>query len=181
MNKGKEAWRKSYVIRRVSESENDYRWWRHTDTEPAEGYVVDTWTYSTPAYPRAKVVSNRQPPKLSMSRRKLRRRLYSAGFRGKKLKAAFNEIVASPQGADAVVSGLRYSFGWHEKAIQERLGNRGWKVLVKGYAGVFLIFDEFGYYAKPNVADLARSMQSISQNWQNGIIKLKSAFESIQN
>ena len=155
MKKAKEAWRKNYVVRIETETEKDYEWWRHTDKEPAEGFVENTYRYSVPAYPRPEIPSTRQPRMASMSRRKLRKRLYYAGYRGEKLKAAFAEIVAYHLGTANFIGGVRYAFGWCEQDIRERLGNRGWKVLTKGVSSMYLIFDEMGSLFGPDFFEFA--------------------------
>ena len=167
MKKAKEAWRKSYVVRIETETEKDYEWWRHTDKEPAEGFIENTYRYSVPAYPRPEIPGTRQPRMASMSRRKLRKRLYYAGYLGEKLKAAFAEITAFPMQTEEFVGGFRYAFGWHEEAIRSRLGNRGWKVLTKGFAAMFVVLDEFGALLNDGMADFVK--QSMSMNRKIGI------------
>lgn len=167
MKAAKASWRRHTVVRVVTETQNDYRWWRYQDTEPKEGYVVDTMTYTVPAYPLPEKPKTRNAPRTSLSRRKLRKRLYRAGFRGENLKDAFATIVGfavdcyrlASEGdafALAAMQGSRYPFGWSGKAIRERLGNRGWKALTKGIQPIFIALDEFGYYVTPQFQDFVQ-------------------------
>lgn len=171
MKAAKASWRKRSVVRVVTETQNDYRWWRYQDTEPKEGYVVDTTSYSVPAYPRPERPSTRQKPRTSLSRRKLRKRLYGTGFRGAKLKEVFSEIVGfeskihrlAGEGdttAIAAMQGHRYPFGWTKEAMRERLGNRGRKALTKGIRPTLVVLDEFGYYASRGLAELMTKARS---------------------
>ena len=171
MKTAKASWRKQAVVRVVTESQEDYRWWRYQDTEPKEGYVLDTITYSVPAYPRSMKPSARQAPRTSLSRGKLRKRLYGAGLRDTKLKEVFSEIVgfearnvrlASEGDTSAILAmqGHRYPFGWTKEAMRERLGNRVRKTLTKGIRPTFVVLDEFGYYASQGMAGLMAKASS---------------------
>ena len=172
MKAAKASWRKRSVVRVITETQNDHRWWRYQDTEPKEGYVVDTTSYSVSAYPRPESPSTRQKPRTSLSRRKLRKRLYGAGLRGSKLKEVFSEIVgfeskthrSAGEGdatAIAAVQGHRYPFGWTRQAMRERLGNRVRKALTKGIRPSLVLLDEFGYYASHGFAELMAKAPSL--------------------
>lgn len=175
MKIAKASWRKNTVVRIVTETQKDYRWWRYQDAEPEEGYVEDTYTYMVPAYPRPEKPKTRKEPRRSLSRTRLRERLYAAGFRGEGLKVAFAEIVgfearnisAAIEGdvtALSVMQGERFPFGWTRKAIRERFEYRGWKAVTKGIQGIFLVLDEFWYFASPRLSDLVNQARSFSKH-----------------
>lgn len=171
--KSKAFARKHTVVRYVTETQNDYRWWRYQESEPECGYVVDTTTYTVPAFPRSEKPKTRKEPRMRLSRRQLRKRLYGAGYRGDKLKACFAEIVgfearnfelASKGNEQAILAtqGLRYPFGWTMPSIREKLGNRGWKVLAKGIHPIMVVLDEWAYYAAPAMADFVEKARSFA-------------------
>ena len=165
--------RKHLVVRVITETQNDYRWWRYQASEPECGYVVDTTTYSVPAYPRPEKPKTRKEPRMRLSRRQLRKRLYGAGYRGDKFKAVFAEIVgfkaqnlelASQGNEQAILAsqGLLYPFDWNMPSIREKLGNRGRKVLAKGMRPLMIVVDEWAYYATQGMADFLEKARSIA-------------------
>lgn len=162
--------RKHTVMRVITETQNDYRWWRHQETEPECGYVVDTTTYTVPAYPHPEKPKTRKEPRMRISRGQLRKRLYYAGYRGNELKSVFTEITEfeaqnfalAAKGDDQALramQGMRYPFGWDEQSIREKLGNRGWKALTKGIKPLLVVLDEMGYYMNQGMVDfMAKAM-----------------------
>lgn len=166
--------RKHTVMRVITETQTDYRWWRYQDSEPECGYVVDTTTYSVPVYPRPEKLKTRKEPRMRISRRQLRKRLYYAGYRGSELNSVFAEITGfeaqnaalaakGDEQALRAMQGLRYPFGWNKQSIREKLGNRGWKALTKGIQPLLVVLDEMGYYMDQGMVDLVAKAMSFGR------------------
>lgn len=164
--------RKHSVMRLIKETQDDYRWWRYQDSEPECGYVVNTTTYSVPAYPFQEKPKTRRDIRTWLSRRQLRKRLYGAGYRNDELKTVFTEIIGlrtqnpglASMGDNHLASqGLIYPFGWNMTSIRKTFGNRGRKVLTKGIRPFMVFLDEFSYYAAPGMGTcgLVQKTQSV--------------------
>lgn len=135
------------VVRVTHHSVPDYAWWNYQDTEPAEGYVLDTWSVTELAYPRAKPPATRRTPRPSLSRTVLRRRLYQRHvpkaqwpeLLGKFSGMARNHVLGQPE--ERVALKREYGYAVH-RAVMRHVR-----------APFLVVLDEFAFYAQP-MADL---------------------------
>jgi hypothetical protein len=150
-SKRRAANRKDQVMRQVHETSKNYRWWLFQEDEPAEGYVVDRYSYWVPAYAEAKKPSTRKPPHKQLSRRALRDRLY----RYKVPKALWPELLSIYAGRTRVET-------VGEPTLKKRWGYSVAKALSRHVGSMLVVLDEFAYYAPlrmSTMAEMARSFR----------------------
>jgi len=145
-SKRRSALRKGDVVRLVEHTSKNYRWWLFQEAEPAEGYILDTWTETQLVYPRPAPVVTRKPPRKSLSRGALRRRLYQRHVP----KARWAEILA------------RYANRslWRmpgEPTVKEALGYAAAKAVSRHVSIGLLVQDEYHLCVAPGFAELART------------------------
>lgn len=143
-SKRRAANRKDQVMRQVHETCKNYRWWLFQETEPAEGYVTDNYSYWVPAYPQVAQPSTRKPKHRRLSRRALRARLYRYNVP----KARWPELLAQYAGR-----GLYEQPG--EPSLKEKWGYSIAKAVGRHVYSMFLVLDEYAYYTPPGFAALA--------------------------
>jgi hypothetical protein len=143
------------------EIEQDYRWWRHTDVEPACGYVEETYSWKVPVHQKVELPRTRRQPPVFLSRRKMRNRLSAAGLRGEQLRQFTDDIKAGP--AKNVASSVhgQYVLDWPVAILKQYLGRRMYRSLTRFIAKLWVVYDEFGAYANPGLADFFHQCRSI--------------------
>lgn len=151
LSKARAAARKHNVVRLVTESHKDYRWWRFQDVEPAEGYVVDTWVTRELAYPRPAAPVTRLPKHAKLSRRALRRRLHQRGVRGEVAK----ELLALYSNRPLVV-------GAGSPNLKKSLSYPVWKAVTRHVRSLFLVLDEFAFYMPSGLHEFYRHCRALN-------------------
>jgi hypothetical protein len=144
-SKRRAANRKDQVMRQVHETCRNYRWWLFQETEPADGYVTDNYSYWVQAYPQPAQPSTRKPKHKQLSRRALRARLYRYNVP----KAQWPELLSQYAGR-----GLISMPG--APSLKEKWGYSIAKAVGCHVGSMFLVLDEFAYYAPPGLGALAR-------------------------
>jgi hypothetical protein len=149
---------KSRVVRRIKEVQNDYRWWRYVDEAPECGYVEDTYEYTESAYAELKKPRrSRQTRPVSLSRTRLRARMYRVGYRG----PALAELVRTLAERDRTSASLGITHaGWTRKRAEEQFGRRVARELRRGVDGFAVYLDEMGYYMAPGLGKLLEGMRA---------------------
>lgn len=153
-SKRRAATRTDQVMRQVHETSKNYRWWLFQEDEPAEGYIVDHYSYWVPAYEKPEKPWTRKSPHKQLSRRQLRDRLYRYNVP----KALWPELLTTYAGRPRTVTvgepTLKQKWGYSiAKAVGRHVGSR------------FVILDEFAYYALPGmpaIAEMARSCRKVN-------------------
>ena len=152
MKRSKSLAVKSRVVRRIKETQNDYRWWRYVDEQPESGYIEDTYEYTEPAYPELqKKDVSRTARRVSLSRTRIRIRLSRLGYRGAELATLVQQIAG--RGPLSASTGTTYA-GWSVQAANERFGRRVSRELRRGVAPQCIFLDEMGYYLMPGIGKL---------------------------
>jgi hypothetical protein len=148
---------KSRVVRRIREVRNDYRWWRYVDEAPECGYVEDTYEYTESAYPELqnRNRSRKQRP-ISLSRTRLRARMYRLGYKG----PALAEIVRALAERDTTSPSMGITYaGWTRKRAEEQFDRRVARELRRGISGFAVYLDEMGYYMSPGLGKLLEGLR----------------------
>ena len=149
--------RRHMVTRPMTETFRDYRWWRYQDVEPAEGFVLDTWTTHEPVYPKAAPVSTRVPKRMKLSRRTLRNRLYQSGVP----KALWAGLLKQYAGR-----ALFRMAG--EPSIRKASGFAVSKAVTRHVQVTMFVLDEFGYYAQAGYAPFLAKQMSLGRKFNTG-------------
>jgi hypothetical protein len=141
--------RRHLVTRPVTETARNYRWWLFQDVEPAEGFLLDTWTTNEPVYPRLAPAVTRLPKRTKLSRRALRKRLYQNLVP----KAQWAGLLAEYAGR-----GIFRMAG--EPSLRDVLGFAISNAVTRHVHVRLLILDEYYAYAAPGLAQFGGQMRS---------------------
>jgi hypothetical protein len=141
--------RRHLVTRCVHESQRNYRWWREQDTEPPEGYLLETWTTHERVYPPAPKVVTRLPKHAKLSRRALRKRLYQNHVP----KALWPGLVSAYAGRSVFrMAG--------EPSLKESSGFAIAKAVTRHVVYSMVFVDEFHSFAAPLLARIVETFRS---------------------
>ncbi|RQR65490.1 hypothetical protein DIE18_03305 [Burkholderia sp. Bp9125] len=117
------------------------------DTHPDAFYRV-TECVSPPCTP----ASTRQQPPARLSRTKLRRRLYRAGYSGAELNRLATLVARGPilgAGVEAFAASSTLLLGWPKAQLEATLGRDLARRLTRFVRAQFIMLDEFGSYTPP--------------------------------
>jgi len=91
-----------------------------------------------------------------LSKSQIRRRLSAAGLRGEALSRAVRDLKNRPANSFETEDN-RYALGWPVTALINHFGKRLVRALLRNVHVMFVVLDEFGYYASPGWADIVQS------------------------
>lgn len=141
--------------RLVHQPDYDHPAWFETSAVPTPATHPDAF-YIERVYPaKPETGSTRKQPKLSLSKTAMRKRLYRAGLRGAELARVVAELKTGPWALDANhrYSG-RHALGWPVEQLKAHFGKKIARALLRNVAQMFVIQDEYAYYAAPGIAEL---------------------------
>ena len=99
----------------------------------------------------------RQSPHLGLSKRKLAKRLYQAGFRGAALRSTVAGIVAGP-GRDDTPTGT-VCLGWNINGLADRFGSQAARAACRFVQRTYVLEDEFAKtLAEHGIVDMLLSL-----------------------
>jgi len=117
------------------------------DTHPDAFYRV-TECVSPPCTP----TSTRQRPPARLSRTKLRRRLYRAGYSGAELNRLATLVARGPTmgaGDGVFAASSPRVLGWPKAQLETLIGRKLARRLTRFVRAQFIVLDEFWYYTPP--------------------------------
>lgn len=117
--------------------------------------------------PARSPTSTRLSPPSRLSRTKLRRRLYRAGYTGAELNRLATLVARGPilgEGAGAFPPSATLVLGWPKAQLEATIGRHLVRRLTRFVRTQFIVLDEFGYHTSPALtAFYARMYRHISR------------------
>lgn len=150
-SKARAAGRSNQVMRLVQGTSKNYRWWQFQETEPAEGYVLEDYSYYVEARPQPPKPVTRKSPHAKLSRTALRKRLY----RHHVPKSMWPQLLTTYGGRAQVITP-------GEPTVKEKWGYSVSKAVTRHVGRLLVVLDEYGAYVPPGLSDMFREMRKYS-------------------
>lgn len=151
------------------EPDYDHPHWNEEGPAPTPQTAPEAF-YVTREYaptPQERRVLARRPKYQSLSRTRLRKRLYAAGLRGPVLAKAVAQVRSGPYAKGSELpegfnsAGLQ-ALGWPVSGLKEVFGKRATRAMLKHVRTYWVFLDELGYYMPSGIGGLAIACRSLN-------------------